>query len=168
MFWFARVSVIVRLLTFQGAVVADTKKPAADAASETSRTEAPANDSKPAKEEKPRKDRQTGKKIVAGANALRSRIASIVWLVAVVCALFLAIAALLVALKTNPNNALVRFITDGARFLDLKVFSPKDGLFTPSKDPNLIKGSLINWGLGAVAYLVVGKVLDRLIRPWPV
>lgn len=139
--------------------MADTKEPAADDASETSTTEAPA------KEKKPRKDRQTGKKVVAGANALRSRIASLVWLIAVVCALFLAIAALLVVLKANPNNAIVQFITDGARFLDFKVFSPKHGLFTPSKDPDLIKGSLSNWGLGAVAYLVVGKVLDRLIRP---
>ena len=99
--------------------MADTKKPAADDASETSKTEAPAKDSKPAKEKKPRKDRQTGKKVVAGANALRSRIASIVWLIAVVCALFLAVAALLVALKANPNNAIVQFVKDGAHFLDL-------------------------------------------------
>ncbi len=46
-----------------------------------------------------KKDRQTGKKVVAGANAVRSRIASLVWLVAVVCALFLAVGALLIALR---------------------------------------------------------------------
>lgn len=105
---------------------------------------------------------------MAGVNTLRSRIASFVWLVAVVGALFLAVAALLVALKANTDNAIVEFIKDGARVLDLGVFSPAHGLFTPSKDPDLVKGALINWSLGAVAYLVVGKILDRLIRPRPV
>lgn len=106
-----------------------------------------------------RKDRQTGRKVVAGANAVRSRIASLVWLVAVVCALFLAVGALMVALKMNQDNAIVAFVLDGAEKLDLgdfKEFTGKDAA---------VKSALTNWGIAAVIYLVVGKVLDRIIRP---
>ncbi len=112
-----------------------------------------------------KKERETGKKVVAGANAVRSRIASVVWLVAVVCALFLAVGALLVALKANPDNAIVAFVQNLADVLDLGVFSRENGIFTPSNDPDGVKSALINWGIGAIAYLVVGKVLDRVIRP---
>ena len=28
-----------------------------------------------------------------------------------------------------------------------------------------VKGALTNWGIAALIYLVVGKILDRLIRP---
>jgi hypothetical protein len=124
------------------------------------RTDKPVADKSPEK-----KRRGTGKKVVAGANAVRSRIASVVWLVAVVCALFLAVGALLVALKANPDNAIVTFVLDAADKLDLGVFSRDNGIFTPKKDPNGVKSALINWGLGAVAYLVAGKVADRVIRP---
>ncbi len=57
-----------------------------------------------------KKRRGTGKKVAAGANLVRSRLASLVWLVAVVCALFLAVGALLIALKANQDNAIVAFV----------------------------------------------------------
>ena len=146
--------------------MADTEKPVEntpDADADTStKAEAPVAE----KPRKTRKDRQTGKKVVAGANAVRSRIASIVWLVAVVCALFLAVGALLIALGANKDNAIVQFVLDGAEKLDLKVFSPDEGIFAPAKASQVeTKDYLVNWGIGAVAYLVVGKVLDRIIRP---
>ena len=53
-------------------------------------------------------------KLKARANAVRSKIATVVWLAAVVCALFLAVGALLIALKANEDNAIVSFIIDGA------------------------------------------------------
>jgi hypothetical protein len=112
-----------------------------------------------------RKDRQTGKKVVAGANLVRSRIASLVWLVAVVCALFLAIGALLVALKANQQNGIVKFVLDGADALDLGVFSRDQGIFTFDGANAATKNALVNWGIGAIVYLVVGKILDRIIRP---
>lgn len=117
------------------------------------------------KEKPPRKSRGTGKKVVAGVNALRSRIASLVWLVAVVCAVVLAVGALLVALKANQHNSIVSFIQTSADKLDLGVFSRKGGIFTFAKDTNNVKGALVNWGIGAIAYLVVGKIVDRIIRP---
>ena len=100
-----------------------------------------------------------GSKILAGTNALRSRVASVVWLVAAVCALFLAVGALTVALKMNQDNSIVGFVVDGARRLDLgefKEFTGKDAA---------VKGALTNWGIAAALYLLAGKVLDRVIRP---
>ncbi|QWZ10416.1 hypothetical protein KRR39_03835 [Nocardioides panacis] len=106
-----------------------------------------------------KKDRQVGRKVVAGTNAIRARIASVVWLVAVVCALFLAVGALLVALKMNQDNAIVAFVLDGAAKLDFGSFKDFTGKGAATKE------ALTNWGIAAVIYLVVGKVLDRIIRP---
>lgn len=120
-----------------------------------------------------RADRKQGRKeatakVKKGTDVLRSRLASLVWLVAVVFALFLAIGALLVALDAvNQENPIVRFILAVAERLDL-LLSPDNGVFQ-SKDSDreaaVTKNHLVNWGLAAVAYLVAGKILDRLIRP---
>jgi hypothetical protein len=105
------------------------------------------------------------KTAASGVRRARAALAQVVWLLAVACALVLAVGALLVALDANPDNALVRFVLDLADAVDLDVFSRgRDGIFTfRGGDP--AKGALANWGLGAVAYLVVGRVLERLIRP---
>jgi hypothetical protein len=120
-------------------------------------TEKPAK-TPPARTE-PAKSRDTGRKLAAGANALRDRLASLVWLVAVVCALFLAVGALLVALEMNQQNAIVSFVLDTAHKLDLGVFKKFTGSGAATKS------ALTNWGIAAVIYLVVGKILDRIIRP---
>ena len=96
---------------------------------------------------------------------IRVRIAQVVWLVFVVCALFLAIGALLVALDANEKNSLVDFVLSGANVVDLDVFSRTNGIKDFSGDNAEVKNALFNWGIGAVAYLVVGRILDRLIRP---
>jgi hypothetical protein len=89
----------------------------------------------------------------------RSRVAALVWLAAVVCALILAIGALVVALKMNQHNAIVSFFTDAAHKLDFGEFKKFHGHDAATKS------ALVNWGIAAVIYLVIGKVLDRLIRP---
>ena len=109
--------------------------------------------------------RATGQKAKAAASTARSKLASLLWLVAVVCALFLAVGALLVALKANQDNAIVKFVLDGADTLDMGVFSRDEGIFTFEKDRDGVKAALVNWGLAAMAFLVVGKVVDRVIRP---
>ena len=96
---------------------------------------------------------------------VRTRVAQVVWLVSVVCALFLAVGALLVALDANTQNALVRFVLDGADAVDLGIFSRQNGIKEFHGEGAEVKNALLNWGLGAVAYLVVGRILDRLIRP---
>ena len=97
--------------------------------------------------------------------AVRTRVGQAVWLVAVACALFLAGGALLIALDANKDNALVRFVLDVADAIDLGVFSRDNGIFKFDGSDAATKNALANWGLGAVAYLVAGRFLERLIRP---
>ncbi|MGH3331683.1 MAG: hypothetical protein ACRDPJ_10335 [Nocardioidaceae bacterium] len=107
------------------------------------------------------KERSTGEKMKAGSNAVRSKLASLVWLVAVVCALFLAVGALLIALNANRDNEIVTFVLDGARLLE----GPFEDLFTFHGENAATKAALVNWGIAAVVYLIIGKILDRIIRP---
>jgi hypothetical protein len=103
--------------------------------------------------------RGAGRAVVAGVRAVRSAVATAVWVVAVVCALVLALGALVVALRMNQGNDLVSLVLDGARRLDfgrLKTFTGQDAA---------VKAALVDWGVAAVVYLVVGRILDRLIRP---
>jgi hypothetical protein len=100
----------------------------------------------------------------AKANAVRVRIASVVWLVAVVCAAVLAVGALLVALKANQDNEIVRLVLDVADVLD-GPFSRDNGIFTFDGRDAATKNALVNWGIAAVVYLVAGKIVDRVVRP---
>jgi hypothetical protein len=100
-----------------------------------------------------------------GAAAVRVRLAQLIWLAAVVCALFLAVGALLIALDANQDNVLVGFVLDVADVVDLDVFSRDNGIFTFEGADAATKSALANWGLGAVAYLVVGRILERVVRP---
>jgi hypothetical protein len=101
----------------------------------------------------------------ARSDAVRSKIATVVWLAAVVCALFLAVGALLIALGANEDNSIVVFINSTAEKLD-GPFSLKNGIFTFSGNHDgEVKSALTNWGIAAVVYLVIGKILDRIIRP---
>jgi hypothetical protein len=99
------------------------------------------------------------------SSSVRVRIAQVVWLVFVVAALFLAVGALCIALDTNRDNGLVRFVLDGANAVDLGIFSRDNGIkeFTGSNADT--KNALFNWGLGAIAWLVVGRIVERVIRP---
>jgi hypothetical protein len=96
---------------------------------------------------------------------VRTRVAQVVWLLFVVAALFLAVGALCVALGANKGNGLVKFVLDGANFFDLDVFSRKNGIKTFGGGGAATKNALFNWGIGAVLYLVVGRIVERVIRP---
>jgi hypothetical protein len=108
-----------------------------------------------------KKDGQ-GRDAVAAA---RVKVAQVLWLLFVLCALFLAIGALLVALDANEDNPLVELVVNGANAVDLGVFSRDNGIFDFSGSGAEVKNALVNWGIGAVAYLVVGRILDRIVRP---
>lgn len=104
----------------------------------------------------------------AGSRRARSVVASVVWLLAVVAALVLAVGALLVALRFNLDNPVVKAITDVAERIDLgelKSFEVKKGAGAGAREDAVVKSVLVNWGIAAVVYLVVGKVVDRLVRP---
>jgi hypothetical protein len=96
---------------------------------------------------------------------VRTRMAQVLWLLFVVCALFLAVGALLVALDANVDNPLVAFVLDGADAVDLGVFSRDNGVKQFSGENADTKNALVNWGIGAIAYLVVGRIVDRIVRP---
>jgi hypothetical protein len=99
------------------------------------------------------------------AASIRARVAQVVWLLFVIPALFLALGALCVALDFNQSNPLVEFVLDGAEIFDLRVFSMDDGLKTFEGSNADTKNALFNWGIGAIAWLVAGRILDRIIRP---
>ncbi|HCB07308.1 MAG TPA: hypothetical protein DEQ43_24175 [Nocardioides bacterium] len=98
-------------------------------------------------------------------NRLREVLAQIVWLVFLVAALFLAVGALLIALDANRDNALVNFVLEGANRVDLGIFSKDNGVKEFTGNNAETKNALFNWGLGAIVWLIVGRMLERLIRP---
>lgn len=89
----------------------------------------------------------------------RHRLASLVWLGAVACALFLAVGALVVALELDRSNDLVALVERTAGTLDLGVLEQFAGQDARTR------AALVSWGVPAIGYLVVGWILDRLIRP---
>ncbi len=101
------------------------------------------------------------------SDIVRSRIASVVWLVAVLAAIVLSVGALLIALDANRDNAAVSLVLDVARWIDgpfwkLLAFSHREhGKVVPDD----AKEHLVNWGLAAIAYLFAGRIVDRIIRP---
>jgi hypothetical protein len=99
------------------------------------------------------------------ATKIRATLAQAIWIVCVLAALLLAVGALLIALDANEKNDLVRFVLDAADYVDLGVFSRTDGIKQFEGSGSDVKNALFNWGLGAIAWLVVGRVLERIVKP---
>lgn len=121
-----------------------------------------------AKQAKADKRAERSAQAKAATDNVRTRVAQVVWLVCVVAALFLAIGALCIALKANSGNGLVKFVLDTADKIDFGVFSRGKGGVAHFKGHGhaaMTKNALVNWGLAAVVWLVVGRILDRIIRP---
>ena len=102
----------------------------------------------------------------AQANALRAQLARLIRIVFGVLAAILALGALLVVLRSNINedNSVVQFITDVADAIS-GPFSLQDGVFDFSGKNADAKNALLNWGIAAVVYLVIGRVLSNLVAP---
>jgi hypothetical protein len=96
---------------------------------------------------------------------VRTVLAQVIWLLFLVAALFLAVGALLIAVDANQDNDLVKFVLAGADRVDLGIFSRDNGIKQFSGADADTKNALFNWGLGAAAWLVVGRILERLVRP---
>jgi hypothetical protein len=69
--------------------------------------------------------------------------------------------ALLVALDANAKNDIVQWLGERANWLD----GPFHNLFKVEGRTAGEKSLLVNNGIAAVAYLVVGTVLERIIEP---
>lgn len=91
-------------------------------------------------------------------NRIRSVLATAVFTVAVLGAVVLALGATLVALDANTGNVLVSGVLD----LGYRLVGPFADVFTFA-DPT--KQILVNWGIAAVVFLIVGRVVERVIRP---
>jgi len=63
--------------------------------------------------------------------------------------------------RPNQDNASVLFVDDLARRVD----GPFWELLTFSGKGSQEKEILVNWGVGALAYLIVGRIIERIIRP---
>lgn len=96
---------------------------------------------------------------------VRMVLSQVIWLLFLLAALFLAVGALLITLDANRDNDLVTFVLEGADRVDLGIFSRDNGIKQFSGADADTKNALFNWGLGAAAWLFVGRILDRLIRP---
>ncbi|NYG60633.1 hypothetical protein BJ980_003556 [Nocardioides daedukensis] len=96
---------------------------------------------------------------------IRTRIAQVLWFLCALFALVLAVGALTYALKANTDNGLVEFVRDAANALDLGIFSMDNGIKQFEGDSAETKNALFNWGLGAVFWLIVGRLADKFIRP---
>ncbi len=83
-------------------------------------------------------------------------LAAIITLIAGLIALLIVLGIAFVVLKANTHNSIVIDVHDAAKFF----VGPFDGLFKP-KDPKLAIG--INWGIAAVVYVIVGRLLARVV-----
>lgn len=114
---------------------------------------------------KARSDESTpSRKPAVSRHAVRSQAARVVRLVCIVLAVVLALGALLVVLRdsVNEQNALVRLVTDLADGV-AGPFSRENGIFQFSGKGAVEKNALVNWGIAAVVYLVLGRVLSGLV-----
>ena len=102
---------------------------------------------------------------MSGVARARTAVAHAAWVLCSLAALVLALGALFVAFKANGHNALVRFVLDLADGLDLGVFDRDAGIKQWTGENAQTKNALFNWGIGALVWLIAGRLLDRLIRP---
>src|SRR5436190_10821605 len=100
--------------------------------------------------------RQSSRRVAASRGRLM--LARAISMVAAVVALILVLGIALVLLKANPSNQIVSAIHDAAQWLA----GPFDGLFNLSKHRTEIA---VNWGIAAVVWLVVGRLVARIVAP---
>jgi hypothetical protein len=104
----------------------------------------------------PSRGRMAAAGMAAGVGALLLTIARLIRLLAGVVALLIAAAIVLRLLSANPGNAVVRDVHDVGRALA----GPFKNLFLIKNPKTSI---LVNWGIAAIVYLVVGGLLASLL-----
>src|SRR4051812_36613238 len=98
--------------------------------------------------------RRGGRGAAYGALGVLARVVDIV---GAVVAAVIALGILLVVLKANPDNSLVKAVHDAARWL----VGPFADVFKLD-DPKVMVA--VNWGLALVVYVVVGRLIASLLR----
>jgi hypothetical protein len=102
----------------------------------------------------------------AAQTAVRSQAARVVRIVFTALAVILALGAILVVLRgsINEQNPIVELITNVADAVS-GPFSLNGGIFDFSGKNADAKNALSNWGIAAIVYLVLGRVLGNAIAP---
>jgi hypothetical protein len=100
--------------------------------------------------------RQSSRRVAASRGRLM--LARAISLIATVVALILVLGIVLVLLKANQSNQIVSAVHDAAQWLA----GPFDGLFKLSKHSTTIA---VNWGIAAVVWFLVGRLLARIVAP---
>jgi hypothetical protein len=100
-----------------------------------------------------------------GTDKIRATAARVVWGISLAFGLMMASAALLIALEANQDNNLVGFVLDFARAIDLGIFDLDNPIRGFDGENSKIKEALLTYGLGGVVYLIIGRVLERVIQP---
>ncbi len=97
---------------------------------------------------------------------VRAQAARAVRILFTALAVILALGAILVVLRgsINEQNPIVQFITDVADAVS-GPFSLNGGIFDFSGKNADAKNALSNWGIAAIVYLVIGRVLSNAIAP---
>lgn len=108
----------------------------------------------------------SGAGVLAAVDKARLGLAQVVRVVCILLALVLAVGALLVAVRDNvsADNPLVTLIWDVADAVD-GPFSRDNGVFVFDGKNAETKDAVVNWGIAAIVYLVIGNLVQRLIRP---
>jgi hypothetical protein len=91
-----------------------------------------------------------------GAAVARASVARAIILAATAVALVLVLGIVLVVLKANPSNDIVKLVHDAAKFLA----GPFDGLFNLQRHKVEVA---VNWGIAAVVWYAVGRLIARLL-----
>jgi hypothetical protein len=98
--------------------------------------------------------------------ALRDTMSTVVRFVFAILATLLALGALFVVFGKNvsQDNGLVKFVLHVADAID-GPFGRKNGIFDfhGKNGPKL--DAVVNWGIAAIVYLVIGSTLQRLLAP---
>ncbi|MCY7396518.1 MAG: hypothetical protein LH468_10270 [Nocardioides sp.] len=97
---------------------------------------------------------------------LRTRLARVVLGACTLVAALIVLGAVLVAVRgsINADNDLVRLLLDIAETFD-GPFSRKDGIFDFDGTYGVTLDAVVNWGIAAVVWLGVGRIVSGVIRP---
>jgi hypothetical protein len=144
-----------------------TRQPAAPSGAAAAGTTTPRTSAKPAastaKKTASSSSTDKGKAALSavgtGVKRFRNLVASLVWLIAVIAAALLALGALFTALdQANQSNEIVKWVLERGHDL----VGPFKDLFRLETAKNTL---LVNWGIAALVYLIIGKIAERFIRP---
>jgi hypothetical protein len=106
------------------------------------------------------------KRHLATQDAIRAKVARAVRIVFAILATILALGALLIVLRHNINsgNPIVHFVLNVADDIS-GPFSRNDGIFHFTGKSAVPKNALLNWGIAAIVYLLIGRFLANAIAP---